>query len=159
MVRCFTAVTCTIEGRLNHIQSHSFLLKHVIDIYRGKNCKSTHTGPHLSAYSIPQQMFAAFFTHDSSNGNFDVCHHSNSRNTYHNLSFWRETHFITIPSYKQPVKLIVYDTAVCHRILNSESISEMLFYRKFTSRNRTQTGSTHLHNFWENNRLYCLISM
>ena len=93
MVRCFTAVTCTIEGRLNHIQSHSFLLKHVIDIYRGKNCKSTHTGPHLSAYSIPQQMFAAFFTHDSSNGNFDVCHHSNGRNTYHNLSF-EEKHIL-----------------------------------------------------------------
>ena len=93
MVRCFTTVTCTIEGRLNHIQSHSFLLKHVIDIYRGKNCKSTNTGPHLSAYSIPQQMFAAFFTHDSSNGNFDVCHHSNSRNTYHNLSF-EEKHIL-----------------------------------------------------------------
>ena len=93
MVRCFTAVTRTIEGRLNHIQSHLFLLKHVIDIYRGKNCKSTHTGPHLSAYSIPQQMFAAFFTHDSSNGNFDVCHHSNSRNTYHNLSF-EEKHIL-----------------------------------------------------------------
>ena len=92
-MRCFTAVTCNNEGRLNHIQSHSFLLKHVIDIYRGKNCKSTHTRPYLSAYSIPQQMLATFVTHDSSNGNFDVCHHSNSCNTYHNLSV-EESHIL-----------------------------------------------------------------
>lgn len=64
---------------------HLICLEKLVDIDRSKHRQSSYAGPNLSTDSKPQQMLAAFFTHDCSNGYFDISCNSKSTDTNHNL--------------------------------------------------------------------------